>query len=140
MLLLAKASFEDIRLQHSSSAASESEPSSGTAVTTAPELGTPSTLPQQTAATAPISRISATPAAPPAAVAADAVVAFTEGVLMCLKGDLRGCSDVPRLLEGASLVVQLCNIAGVSDQALQVAMVLLVNRYPKVRARFWWLV
>jgi hypothetical protein len=57
---------------------------------------------------------------------------FAWGVLQLLKQELRGCSDVSKLLEGAALMAQLACIADCSASAIQSVMVLLVNRFPKV--------
>jgi hypothetical protein len=57
---------------------------------------------------------------------------FAWGVLQLLKQELRGCSDVSKLLEGAALMAQLACISDCSASAIQSVMVLLVNRFPKV--------
>jgi hypothetical protein len=57
---------------------------------------------------------------------------FAWGVLQLLKQELRGCSDVSKLLEGAALMAQLACIGDCSASAIQSVMVLLVNRFPKV--------
>jgi hypothetical protein len=58
---------------------------------------------------------------------------FAWGVLQLLKAELKGCGDVAKLLEGAALLAQLACIPDCSASAIQTIMVLLVNRYPKVR-------
>ncbi|KAF6263485.1 armadillo-type protein [Scenedesmus sp. NREL 46B-D3] len=65
--------------------------------------------------------------------AAGAARSFAWGALQLLKQELRGCSDVSKLLEGASLMAQLACIGDCSGSAIQSVMVLLVNRVPKVR-------
>jgi hypothetical protein len=62
----------------------------------------------------------------------DGTCSFAWGVLQLLKQELRGCSDVSKLLEGAALMAQLACIADCSASAIQSVMVLLVNRFPKV--------
>lgn len=57
---------------------------------------------------------------------------FAACVLQLLKAELRGCADVPKLLEGAALLAQLACVPQCSAAAIQSVMVLLVNRYPKV--------
>jgi hypothetical protein len=52
--------------------------------------------------------------------------------LTLLKDELRGCSDVSKLLEGAALAAQLACVPDTSATAIQLVMVLLVNRFPKV--------
>lgn len=54
-------------------------------------------------------------------------------VLQQLKQELKGCGDVSKLLEGAALLAQLVCIDDCSTSAVQSVMVLMVNRYPKVR-------
>jgi hypothetical protein len=121
MLLLTKGGFDQIKFPQISNAADQTVSSSlgGSA-----SVQQPATVVHSSSPPAAASEVTE--------VAADAAMSFPEGVLSCLKGDLRGCCDVARLLEGASLVVQLCSIEEISDKALQVALVLLVNRYPKV--------
>jgi hypothetical protein len=60
-------------------------------------------------------------------------VSFAAGTLRCLRTELRGCSDLPRLLEGAALAAQLVGVPDTAEGALQVVLVLLVNRFPRVR-------
>jgi hypothetical protein len=66
------------------------------------------------------------------AASSGSMCCFAWGVLQLLKQELRGCSDVPKLLEGAALMAQLACIAECSAAAIQSVMVLLVNRFPKV--------
>jgi hypothetical protein len=61
---------------------------------------------------------------------------FAWGVLQQLKLELKGCGDVAKLLEGAALLAQLACIPDCSASAVQTVMVMLVNRYPKVRGSF----
>lgn len=58
---------------------------------------------------------------------------FAWGVLQLLKVELKGCGDVAKLLEGAALLAQLACIPDCSASAIQTVMIMLVNRYPKVR-------
>lgn len=58
---------------------------------------------------------------------------FAEGVLGQLKGELRQCGDVTRLLEGATLAVHLSGEPHCWEAAMQSVLVLLVNKVPKVR-------
>lgn len=58
---------------------------------------------------------------------------FAWGVLQQLKVELKGCGDVLKLLEGASLLAQLACVPDCCASAIQTVMVMLVNRYPKVR-------
>lgn len=58
---------------------------------------------------------------------------FAWGVLQQLKLELKGCGDVAKLLEGAALLAQLACVPDCSASAMQTVMVMLVNRYPKVR-------
>jgi hypothetical protein len=53
-------------------------------------------------------------------------------VLVQLKGEVKGCGDVVRLLEAADLAVQLVGVGATSDAALQTVLLLLLNRFPKV--------
>jgi hypothetical protein len=64
--------------------------------------------------------------------AAGSTCSFAWSVLQLLKQELRGCSDVPKLLEGAALMAQLACIGDCSAAAIQSVLVLLVNRFPKV--------
>jgi len=57
---------------------------------------------------------------------------FAACVLTLLKDELRGCADVSKLLEGAALAAQLACVPDTSAAAIQLVMVLLVNRFPKV--------
>lgn len=67
---------------------------------------------------------------------------FALGALQQLKVELKGCGDVGKLLEGAALLAQLACVTDCSASAMQTVMVMLVNRYPKVRAQhkpvLWW--
>lgn len=58
--------------------------------------------------------------------------AFAWGVLQLLKQDIKGCGDVAKLLEAASLMAQLACSEGCSAAAIQSVMLMLVNRFPKV--------
>lgn len=63
---------------------------------------------------------------------------FAWGVLQHLKAELKGCGDVLKLLEGVSLLAQLACVPDCSASAIQTVMVMLVNRYPKVRHSWCW--
>lgn len=63
---------------------------------------------------------------------------FAWGVLQHLKVELKGCGDVLKLLEGVSLLAQLACVPDCSASAIQTVMVMLVNRYPKVRRSWCW--
>ncbi|KAI8474637.1 MAG: armadillo-type protein [Monoraphidium minutum] len=64
-----------------------------------------------------------------------AAAPFAVRALELARAELRGCGDVPRLLEGAALVGALAGAGagGAGYGALQSAAALLVSRYPRVR-------
>ncbi|GBF90082.1 tubulin-folding cofactor D [Raphidocelis subcapitata] len=73
---------------------------------------------------------------PAGAAAGDAPPApapFASRALALARSELRACGDVPRLLEGASLLAALAGARAASYAALQSCLALLVGRYPRVR-------
>jgi hypothetical protein len=71
----------------------------------------------------------------PADVACDpAAVPFAVAALRLARAELRGCADVPRLLEGAALIAAAAGAGPAAAYgALQSALALLVSRFPRVR-------
>jgi hypothetical protein len=58
---------------------------------------------------------------------------FAALALQLCRLELRACADIPRLLEGATLVAALAGERACAYAALQSALALLVGRYPRVR-------
>lgn len=61
---------------------------------------------------------------------------FPARLLAAVRNTLRGCTDIPRLHAGVGVFCQLASSAGgdgVSREALCAVLLLLANRYPKVR-------
>jgi len=72
-------------------------------------------------------------AATSAGQSAAATEPLSARVLQLARLELRGCTDVPRMLEGALVIAALAGEPACSYAALQSALALLVSRYPRVR-------
>jgi hypothetical protein len=125
LMLLTKAGFTEVALAGGDS-------SSAGAATSSAALppGATGTAGASSGTTASPSSSSSTQA--PSSSSSSGSSLFAAGVLGLVKGEVKGCGDVVRLLEAADLTVQLVGVGATSDAALQTVLLLLLNRFPKV--------